>query len=99
VPEEGTTTGPTALGLGGVFLVGAVAGAAAALLFAPSPGAQTRDAISTRVNELASRIRAARRQAQTSVEEIAAKAGVAGKWPPTVGEGVLSHSPENGGAV
>lgn len=44
------------------FVLGAITGAALALLFAPSSGTETRDAISDRVHEVAERIRAARRR-------------------------------------
>jgi hypothetical protein len=46
----------------GTFVLGAVAGVALALLFAPSSGSETRDAIGDRVHEVAERIRAARRR-------------------------------------
>ena len=44
------------------FVLGAIAGATVALLFAPASGEETRDAIGDRVHEVAERIRAARRR-------------------------------------
>jgi gas vesicle protein len=44
------------------FVLGAITGAALALLLAPYSGLETRDAIGDRVHEVAERIRAARRR-------------------------------------
>ena len=44
------------------FVLGAITGAAVAILFAPAAGPDTRDAIGDRVHEVAERIRAARRR-------------------------------------
>jgi len=68
----------------GAFALGAAAGAAVALLFAPSSGHDTRDAIAERVHALSERIRAARRR-MTRQMRIEAGTGdlPAGVWPGT----------------
>jgi gas vesicle protein len=68
----------------GAFAVGALAGAAVALLFAPSAGRETRDAIAERVHDVSQRIRTARRR---MMQRMNAGAGTgdlpAGVWPGT----------------
>jgi YtxH-like protein len=68
----------------GAFALGAAAGAALALLFAPSSGHETRDAIAERVHALSERIRATRRRMMRQMRiEVGAGDLPAGVWPGT----------------
>src|SRR5438105_1266093 len=83
----------------GAFAVGALAGAAVALLFAPSTGSETRDAIAERVNDVSRRLRTAQ---QRMMQRMNGGAGTgelpAGVWPgtPSQAEAGTDYESERG---
>lgn len=84
----------------GMFLLGAVAGAALALLYAPSRGTETRDAIGERVHQVAERIRAARRRMMRgSIDAVANPELEPGVFPGTPAEAEPQPHGGNGGRI
>ena len=98
--DEGA--GRSATGILTAMLAGAAAGAAVALLFAPSDGRQTRDLMSEKVRAVTDRIKQARwRAVDTAYKVSEAALPDVGVWPGTPAEASGEERPTggNGGGV
>jgi hypothetical protein len=82
----------------GFFALGAMTGAALALLFAPARGSETRDAIAERVHLVSERIRAARRRMIRRMNVAGGAATASSVWPgaPSPAEGGADYESEGG---